>query len=59
MSENEKVPDEKRLFRVHHDNGDIIKGFDDLASARDDATERTRRAEECGLACRYHAAARQ
>lgn len=58
MSENEKVLDEKRPFRVHHDNGNIVKGFDDLASAQDDAAERNKRAKEYDLACRYHAAAR-
>jgi hypothetical protein len=54
MSEEKRLADQMP-FRVRHDNGDILQGFDDLQSAQDDAADRNKRAKEFGLTCRYHA----
>jgi len=45
-------------FRVSHPNGDCIKGFQDLESAKDDARTRNARAKDLGLDLTYTAGAK-
>lgn len=48
----------KKPFRVSHTNGDVIAGFDDLPSARQNAVDRNVKAKELGLDVLYVASAR-
>lgn len=57
MSE-EKVTYLDKPFRVSHENGDVIQGFDDLASAEADAEDRNARAKQLKLTCSYAASAK-
>lgn len=54
----EKVKDSDKPFRVSHDNGDVVKGFDDQHSAEADAVDRNQRARDYGISARYAASAK-
>ena len=42
-------------YHVCHTNGDIVQGFEDLPSAKADATDRNKRSAKLLLAARYAA----
>ena len=50
---SDKIFDKDKPFLVCHTNGDVVKGFDDLASAEADAKERNNRALNLGIRSRY------
>ena len=60
MSETKKKPPQahEKPFRVSHDNGDVVAGFEDLESAKADAIERNQQAIDLGLPVRYHSGRR-
>lgn len=49
MTTTEKVRDKDQPFRVIHPNGDIMKGYSDLQSAREDTEERNARGRASGF----------
>lgn len=57
--DKKKTPLEpEKPWRVNHDNGDVVAGFEDLESAKDDAIERNERAIALKLPVRYHSGRR-
>jgi len=45
-------------FRVIHNNGDVIDGFNTLADAQENAQDRNDRAKTMGLSCVYRGVAK-
>jgi hypothetical protein len=44
---------QKMPFRVSHTNGNIVAGFNDIASAEEDAKQRNQRSLNLGMSARY------